>query len=86
MKYLPIVLILAGCSTTVPVTMKFPDVPAGLTQPCDVLEKIPADTKQLSVTSEVVIRNYGAYHRCANRVDDWNEWYQEQKKIFESVK
>jgi hypothetical protein len=40
MKYLLILLVLAGCSTTVPVTMKFPEVPDKLLQKCPQLQKI----------------------------------------------
>jgi hypothetical protein len=87
MKYLLILsLVLAGCSTTVPVTMKFPDAPEELFQSCEDLEKVPADTKQLSVTAEVVIRNYGRYHTCSLKNEVWQQWYKEQKKIFDSVK
>lgn len=87
MKYLLIpLLLLTGCSTTVPVTMKFPSAPEELTQGCEVLEKIPADTKQLSVTSETVVRNYGRYHKCSDKLDAWIEWHKTQKEIFESVK
>jgi hypothetical protein len=87
MKYLLIsLLLLTGCSTTVPVTMTFPDAPAELTQVCETLEKVPADTKQLSVTSEVVVRNYGRYHKCSDKVDAWVEWHKTQKQIYESVK
>ena len=87
MKYLLIVMLaLAGCSTTVPVTMKFPSAPEELFAACEELEKVPADTKQLSVTTEVVIRNYGRYHKCAIKNEAWKEWYKTQKEIYESVK
>lgn len=87
MKYLIVLsLLLTGCSTVVPVTAKFPDAPAELLVDCEDLELIPADTKQLSVTSEAVVRNYGRYHKCRVKVDAWQEWHKEQKKIFESVK
>ena len=79
-------LFLVGCSTTAPVTMKFPDVPPALLESCDDLEKIPADTKQLSTTAEVVIKNYSKYHACKGRVEDWKEWYKENKKIYDSIK
>jgi hypothetical protein len=26
------------------------------------------------------------YYECAAKVDGWNDWYQEQKRIYESVK
>jgi hypothetical protein len=87
MKYLLLLsILLTGCSTVVPVTAKFPDAPAELFVDCEELEKVPADTKQLSVTSETVVRNYGRYHKCRAKVDAWQEWHKEQKKIFESVK
>lgn len=87
MKYLLLLsLLLTGCSTVVPVTVKFPDAPPELLVDCEDLEKVPADTKQLSVTSETVVRNYGRYHKCRSKVDAWQEWHTEQKKIFESVK
>jgi hypothetical protein len=33
-----------------------------------------------------VVENYGACHENAEKVRAWQEWYKEQKKIFESVK
>jgi hypothetical protein len=87
MKYLLIpLLLLAGCSTTVPVVMKFPDAPAELTAQCPELEQTPADTKQLSKTLEVVVKNYSKYHECRAKVEAWIEWHKTQKQIYESVK
>lgn len=79
------ILILSGCSTA-PVVMKFPEVPEALMQQCEALDKVPSDTKQLSTTAEVVIKNYGKYHVCRIKVEEWQEWYQSNKKIYESVK
>jgi len=33
-----------------------------------------------------VVENYGACHENAEKLRMWQEWYKEQKKIFESVK
>jgi hypothetical protein len=33
-----------------------------------------------------VVENYGACHENAEKLRAWQEWYREQKKIFESVK
>ena len=85
MLLLTTVLILSGCSTA-PVVMKFPEVPEALMQQCEPLDKVPADTKQLSTTAEVVIKNYGKYHVCRIKVEEWQEWYKSNKKIYESVK
>jgi hypothetical protein len=77
-------LLLAGCQS-VPVTMKFPEVPTELATQCAQLEKTPK-TEKLSEVVIVVSRNYGKYHECSARVDAWNTWYETQKKIYESVK
>ena len=46
---------------------------------------VPA-TKKLSDVLLVVTKNYGQYNECSIRVDSWIEWYNQQKKIFDSVK
>jgi len=74
-----------GCSTTVPVTAKFPDVPESLLNKCPQLEKLKEDAK-LSDVSKTVAINYTTYYECAVKNDAWVEWYQIQKHIFESVK
>jgi hypothetical protein len=84
MKYLLLVLMLAGCSTTVPVTAKFPEPPK-YTDKCPQLEKLKEDTKLSDVATTVTI-NYSTYYQCAVKNDAWIEWYQIQKRIFESVK
>jgi len=33
-----------------------------------------------------VVENYGACHENSAKLEAWQEWYREQKKIFESVK
>ena len=78
-------LALAGCSTPVPITPKFPEAPKELTLQCSKLKVTPEKT-ELSELTKVVISNYAEYHLCSNRVDGWNEWYTEQKKIFEALK
>lgn len=86
MKYLFILLLLAGCSTTVPVTAKFPDAPGNVAMTaCPQLQKLNEDAK-LSDISKTVSVNYGTYYECAVKTDAWIEWYQIQKRIFESVK
>jgi hypothetical protein len=79
------VFVLLGCSTTVPVTAKFPDVPERLLQRCPQLEKLENEAK-LSDISKTVSNNYTTYYECAVKDDAWIEWYQIQKKIFEQVK
>ena len=84
MKKLLICLLLAGCSTTVPVVAKFPEVPERLMQKCPQLEKLGNEAK-LSDISKTVTINYTTYYECAVKNDAWIEWYQIQKNIFEGA-
>lgn len=84
MKYLFLALLLAGC-TTVPVVQKFPEAPNILQQPCKHLEQANPNAT-VSEFAKVVVNNYTEYYQCANIVDGWQEWYKNQKKIFEELK
>lgn len=85
MKYLILILTLAGCSTTVPVTAKFPEAPKYSLQGCPQLQTIKEGSKLSEVATTVTI-NYSTYYDCAVKTDAWIEWYKIQKNIFESVK
>ena len=75
-----------GCSTTVPVTMQFPESPGVVAMTnCPHLQKIEDDAKLSDITKTITV-NYGTYYECAVKTDAWIEWYQKQKIIFESVK
>jgi hypothetical protein len=74
-----------GCSTVVPVTAKFPEVPERLLEKCPQLKKLDDEAK-LSDISKTIASNYTTYYECAVKDDAWIEWYQTQKQIFESVK
>ena len=78
-----VVLLLAGC--TAPVKRNFPDLPPALVTGCDAIDEVP-NTKKLSVVLTVVTKNYAQYQECSIKVDAWRAWYDEQKKIFDSVK
>lgn len=88
MKYLilSLALVLTACSTPVPVSQRFPDVPKALVERCKSLRKIEGDKVAITEMLKVVVQNYGMYYECAAKVDGWNDWYQEQKRIYESVK
>jgi len=75
---------IAGCSTTAPVVAKFPEPPK-FTDACPKLQKLNDDAK-LSDISTTINVNYSAYYECALRVDTWRDWYEIQKRIYESVK
>ncbi len=87
MKYLLVLsLLLAGCSTSVPVKRNFPNVPEELMQECPDLKTVPNGTTKLSEVLGVVTNNYGQYKECQIKVDQWRDWYEKQKKIFNEVK
>ncbi len=87
MKYLiPLIILLTGCSTTVPVKRNFPDVPPAMQVLCPELKKIEGDNVSIVDLHKTVVENYTLYHECAVKVDAWNEWHKTQKEIFESVK
>ena len=80
-----LLLALAGCSTTVPVTGKFPDAPTILQEPCAELQKLN-NGPQLSDVAKTITINYTSYYECATKVDAWTKWYNTQKIIFESTR
>jgi hypothetical protein len=86
MKYLLLsLLLLTGCSTTVPVTVRFPEPPGLQSQTaCPNLKKLEENT-QLSEVAKTITTNYTEYYTCAVKLDAWIEWYAKQKIIFERV-
>lgn len=85
MKYALIALLLAGCSTTVPVVVKFPEAKEIMLEKCSDLKPTPEDAK-LSEIAKIIGINYTSYHECSAKNDAWSEWYHKQKNIYESVK
>lgn len=83
--FLLLVSCIAGCSTAVPVTAKFPEPPKLATQACPQLQKLNNNAKLSDVATTVTV-NYGTYYECAVKNDAWIEWYNVQKNIFEKTK
>jgi len=84
--FIVLAFLATGCSTTVPVTMKFPESPGVVAMTtCPQLQKIEDDANLSDITKTITV-NYGTYYECAVKTDAWIEWYQKQKIIFESVK
>lgn len=79
-------LLLSGCATTtVPVTMPFPDPPGQLAQEsCPDLKKLPGQPT-LSEVARIVAENYQLYYECAIRADAWNDWYARQRRIYQGA-
>lgn len=83
---LSLAIVLAGCSTTVPVARKFPEAPQALKQKCESLKLIEGDKVAITEMLKVIVHNYSLYHECSTKVEGWQEWYEAQKKIFSEVK
>lgn len=79
------VLAITGCSTAVPVVAKFPDAPRLGLGTCPQLQTVDNGVKLSELTKTITV-NYGTYYECAVKADQWNEWYEIQKRIFEGVK
>lgn len=78
--------LITGCSTAVPVTVKFPTAPDLIMEKCPQLKTIEGETVSIVDYTKTVTINYTMYHECAVRNATWIEWYQAQKKIFEEMK
>ena len=79
-----IVLMVTACSTPVPITAKFPEVPDRLLVSCPQLSKL-ANEPKLSDISKTVTINYTTYYECAVKHDALVEWYKVQKDIFDKA-
>lgn len=85
MRYLLLALLVAGCSTTVPVQKKFPNATPDLMKQCEALKKIEGDKVSITDMLKVVVHNYSLYYECSTKVDGWQEWYNTQKKIHDEA-
>lgn len=83
--FIVLLFLITGCSTTVPVKAKFPEVPVELKERCTPLKKLE-DTDNLSTITKTITDNYTKYQECSVNNNAWIEWYQIQKTIYEKVK
>jgi hypothetical protein len=77
---------LTGCTATVPVKMDFPLAPDSLMTPAEPLDQITKPNPKLSDIIENDSNNAGKYYQLREKYRAWQDWYTQQKKIFESVK
>jgi hypothetical protein len=81
---LSFVIFLTGCSTLVPVKRNFPDVPQALNEDCKELQLMAGNS--ITDLLRTVVENYRLHYECSNKVEGWQDWYKEQKRIFDRVK
>lgn len=77
--------LLTACSTAVPLTQSFPDVPVMLMEKCPELKTIPGEKVTIIEFTKTVSENYTTYYQCAGRTDAWIDWYNQQKKIWDET-
>lgn len=82
--YMLLATLVSACQPVI-VERNFPNVPPDLQKPCNRLNELKQDTTKLSEVLQNVTSNYSIYHECKIKVDAWNEWYTEQKRIFNEV-
>ena len=79
-------IFLSGCaSKAVPIVPDFPQAPKSLMEKCAPLKKINDGETLMSNVIKTIVENYSLYHQCAIKVDEWQKWYEEQKKIFDDI-
>lgn len=91
MRYILIALMaltFAGCSLKKPVLMmpEFPTPVKELTEKCNELKLLEGDSVAITEMLKTIVHNYTLYHQCSLKVDGWNEWYAEQKKIYDELR
>jgi hypothetical protein len=80
------VILLSACaSNPVAVKQEFPEVPKELMEKCPDLDIIDKPTVLLSELIVVITKNYMKYHDCRNEVENWQYWYNKQKKISDNI-
>jgi hypothetical protein len=80
------VIFLSACANNpVAVKQEFPEVPKELMEKCPDLDIIDKPTVLLSELIVVITKNYMKYHDCKNEVENWQYWYNKQKKISDNI-
>lgn len=85
MRLLIFAVLLAGCSTAVPIKQKFPEADPYMLEPAPALTTLPPDTAELDKLISNSADNYGKYRELVKRYELWQEWYKLQKENFESA-
>jgi hypothetical protein len=80
--------VIAGCGFNKPILMmpEFPTPIKELTEKCNELKLIDGDQVAITDMLKTIVHNYTLYHQCSLKVDGWNEWYTEQKKIYDELR
>lgn len=85
MKKFIVCLTLCLTACTLPVQREFPSVPQTFMQKPIPLKEVP-DNSSFSTMLDVMLDNYSSYYVISERLNAWQEWYKQQKSIFENAK
>jgi hypothetical protein len=59
-------------------------VPQALNEDCKELQLMAGNS--ITDLLRTVVENYRLHYECSNKVEGWQDWYKEQKRIFDRVK
>ena len=83
---LAVVLVLTGCaSTTVPVTMNFPQAPEPLLLEPEQLDPLPEDAKEMTDLLENSTVNYGKHRELQIKYLRWQRWYETNRRLHKET-
>jgi hypothetical protein len=80
-------LLFSGCSLfqkqPVPMVPDFPQPYS--TEKCKQLMTIEGDQVPMTDVLKVIVENYKLYYYCSDMVDGWNDWYKQQRDVYEKL-
>ena len=82
---LPLFFIVGCASTTVPVTMNFPQAPEPLLLEPEKLDPLPEDTKEMTELLENSTVNYGKYRELQIKYQLWQRWYNTNRRLHKDT-
>jgi len=81
-----LVIVLTGCaSTTVPVTMNFPQAPETLMMEPEKLDPLPEDSKEMTELLENSTVNYGKHRELQIKYQQWQRWYNTNRRLHKET-
>lgn len=66
--------------------MVWPEAIPSLMEPASNLDTLPEDKRTLTDLIQNANENFGKYYQLKEKYEAWQEWYNAQKQIYESVK
>jgi len=81
-----LVIVLTGCaSTTVPVTMNFPQAREPLLLEPEKLDPLPEDAKEMTELLENSTVNYGKHRELQIKYLRWQRWYETNRRLHKET-